>query len=388
MNRTQLKILLIAGLILGIGGYITYRKNVTSWGGGPTMGQKVFEAFPLNDVASVRIRKDSQELNIAKKDDLWIVNEKHQYPASFSEVSDFLTKFWSLKATEVMELGPTQLGRLSLLPPGSTNTPAGGTGTLIEFKNKNSELISSVLLGKEHSAPSHRPTGGGGGFSEARYMMVGDKVGRVLLVKELFHSAEPDASRWIDKTFFRVEKIKQLGVTSPSGASKSWKLTRESETDEWKLDGIKKGEQVDASKLSEPVNALSAPSFEDIVPPSEKPEDHGLKTPTKVVAETFDGLIYHLHIGEKKNEDQHFVKMTIEGALPSERVVPKDEKPEEKESRDKEFKQRKEELEKRLAWEKRLEGWTYRVPRYVFTSLLKERKEFLKQPEPKSASKK
>jgi hypothetical protein len=73
-----------------------------------------------------------------------------------------------------------------------------------------------------------------------------------------------------------------------------------------------------------------------------------------------------------------------------ERTPGKDEKPEDKEKLDKEFKEQQKKLEEKLAQEKGLAKWTYLVSSWTVDSLLKDRaqllvdkKEELKQEEPK-----
>src|SRR5439155_21869465 len=67
----------------------------------------------------------------------------------------------------------------------------------------------------------------------------------------------------------------------------------------------------------------------------------------------------------------------------------KDEKPEDKEKLDKEFKDRLAKLEEKLKQEKGFEQWTYLVSKWTVDPLLKERKDLLaeKKEEPKKDEK-
>jgi hypothetical protein len=63
--------------------------------------------------------------------------------------------------------------------------------------------------------------------------------------------------------------------------------------------------------------------------------------------------------------------------LPKERTPGKDEKPEDKDKLDKEFKDKLSKLEEKLKLEKTCEKWTYLVDKYTVDALLKERKDLL-----------
>jgi len=75
--------------------------------------------------------------------------------------------------------------------------------------------------------------------------------------------------------------------------------------------------------------------------------------------------------------------------LPKERTPGKDEKPEEKEKLDKEFKEQQAKLAEKLKQEKNFEKWTYLVSTWTLEPLLKDRSQLLveKKPEPKPGEK-
>ena len=86
------------------------------------------------------------ELDLVRKDNLWRVKQRNDYPANFSEISGFLLKAADLKAVQTEEIGPSQLGRYKLLPPG----PATNTAVLVELRDQGGKVIKSLLLGKTH----------------------------------------------------------------------------------------------------------------------------------------------------------------------------------------------------------------------------------------------
>src|ERR1017187_1921280 len=129
MNRKQLIVLIVLLVVLGIVGLKLYQSNQTSWQGGARQGTplKLLGDLPVNDVAAIVIKGGTNQLDLVKKDGLWRVKERNDYPANFSEISGFLLKAADLKAAQTEEIGPSQLGRYKLLPPGPISSDRKST---------------------------------------------------------------------------------------------------------------------------------------------------------------------------------------------------------------------------------------------------------------------
>jgi hypothetical protein len=196
----------------------------------------------------------------------------------------------------------------------------------------------------------------------------------VAVISEPFSSIEPKPEQWLNKDFFKVEKLKSVSTTFPV-ATNSWKITRETESGEWKLADSKSGEQLDSSKASGPGNAFSSPSFNDVAV-NVRPEDLGLDKATVVTLDTFDNFTYTLKVGQKTN-DNYPLTLTLAAQFPKERTPGKDEKPEDKDKLDKEFKEKQTKLQDKLSQEKGFEKWTYLVSSWTVDPVLKQRHELL-----------
>ena len=371
MNRKQFVILIVVGLAIGALGFYLANKRKESYTASTFQeGAKVIKDFPINDVAHLRIKQGTNEVNLVRAE-TWGVKERWGYPASFTEISEFLRKVWELKPVQDVEVGPSQFARLEL------NTDGGATnnGTLVEFKDAKAANLKSLVLGKKYMKDA--PAGGmgmGGGFPAGRYVMV-PETKKVWLVNESFSNIDIQPEQWIDKDFFKVEKIKSISVTSPNPTN-TWSLSRETETGEWKMADLKEGENFDTTKASVLNHALSSPNFNDVASPEAKPEEIGLKEPTVAKLQTFDGLNYTVTIGSNTNEENLYLKMDVAGELPKERTPGKDEKPEDKEKLDKEFKDKNDKLQEKLKKEEQFEKWTYIVSKYTVDALLKPRTDF------------
>jgi Domain of unknown function (DUF4340) len=387
MNRKQLILLLVIVVALGAAGWWLYQGSQSAWKGG-TQGtaNKVLGDLPVNDVAQIVIKSGTNELDLVKKDNLWRVKQRDDYPANYSEISGFLLKAADLKAVQTEEVGPSLLGRYKLLPPGT----APNAATLVQFNDQNGKPIKTLLLGKTHMRKSEgRPSpmgdvGDSEGFPDGRYIMVGTSAKTVSVISDPLSNMEPKPEQWLNKDFFKVEKIRSIAVAYPA-ATNSWKVTRDSETaNDWKLSDPKPGEKLDSSKASSFSYALSSPSFNDVLPLDTKPDQVGLDKPTLLTLDTFDNFTYNLKVGQKTN-DNFPVTLTVTADIPKARTPGKDEKPEDKTRLDKEFKDKQQKLEDRLAQDKTYEKRIYLVSSWSVDSLLKDRSQLMeeKKEEPK-----
>ena len=374
MNRNQFIILLVLVAVLGGAGLVLYNKENKSWtGGGQTAGQKLFRDFQVNDVAHIVIKQANQELNLAKKDDLWRVRERSDYPANFSEISGFLLKLRDLKIVQSEKVGSSQLPRLELAAGPGTNS-----ATVLELRDGSEKVIHSLLLGKKHTRKSNRPSPmgdlGDEGWPDGRYVMLGSSSDSVALISEPLANIEPKPDPWLNKDFFKVDKVRSVAVTF-ANATNSWKLDRETESGEWKLADAKPEEKLDSAKASGVSNPLASPSFVDVMIGA-SPEQTGLDKPTLIALETFDNFSYAVKVGAKTN-DNYPLTLTVVTTLTKERPPGKDGKAEDKEKLDKEFTEKQKKLEEKLAQEKAFEKWTYLVSGWTVDSLLKERSQLL-----------
>ncbi len=367
MNKKQLTLLIVVGAIVGVLGWVTWtNSNKAYTDSSRTLGAKFLPNFPLNDVEQIVIKQGAASTALAKKDDVWVVKDRGDHPANFDTISEVLRKFWELKVAKPVKTGPSRLPMLELVAPDK------GPGTLVEFKDKSGKVINSVLLGaKSMKQGGGDPQFGGGGFPDGRYVMLGSDVQTVALVAEAFSNVEAKPEDWLDKKeWFKVEKLKSVSVTAASPTN-SWKLSRESETGDWKLADAKAGEVLDNAKSGSATSALSYPSFNDVTT-----NVAGMDEPIVARIETFDGFLYTARIGKAEGEN-HYFQIAAEAQFPKERTPGKDEKPEDKEKLDKEFAENTKKLQDKLKAVKAHEKWTYLVSKWTVDAFLKERKDLI-----------
>lgn len=372
MNRKQFIILLVFVAVIGAAGWIVHQRGNQSWqNAGAAIGQKLLPDLPINDIAEITIQSGTNTLDLAKRNKLWRVRERDNYPANFSQISDLLVKLADLKIVQTEDVGPSQLGRLDLLPPGAETNSA----TRVEFKDQSGKTLDTLLLGKNHmhrSAGNSQLSGmGDEGWPDGRYVMAGAGAKTVDVISDPLENVQPQPVQWLDKTFLTIEKPRMIAVQFPE-ATNSWKLTRASETNDWELADAKPGEKLDPSKISSVTSPFSSASFTDVAPL--KPGNATNSTLLKV--DTFDGFSYVAKIGSKQDDD-YPVSFSVSANLPAERVAAKDEKAEDKTKVDKEFNDQQTQLKEKLAREEQCTNWIYQVPSYTIDQLLKTRSQLL-----------
>jgi hypothetical protein len=88
------------------------------------------------------------------------------------------------------------------------------SGTLVEFKDAKDATVKSVILGKKQMKESQGGClAGVGRIPGWRYILVPENPPHVWLVNETFASIETKPEQWLNKDFFKVEKVKSVSVT-------------------------------------------------------------------------------------------------------------------------------------------------------------------------------
>ena len=227
-------------LLIGVGALVAAwlnlsKTNQAEWGGSSREGSKVLE-FPINNVAQIAIKVSGAELNLVRKNEMWTVQERADYPANFEEVSRLLRKLWDLKAVQEVKVGESQMARLRLLEPGNGEDP----GTLLQLRGADGKEIRSLLLGKVHLRKAEDGAqgfaGAPSGIPVGRYVKAGGGT-RVCLVGDTLQEVNTRAEPWLAREFLSVDGPKSITVSGP----RKWSVSRENPTAEWQLGEAKPG---------------------------------------------------------------------------------------------------------------------------------------------------
>ena len=367
MTRKQLLILVIALVVLAAGGAWLKQRQGSAWKATDTrIGQKLLAGIKLEDVVEFALRSAAGGLTMVRRGGIWTIEERGNFPADEERVRELLLKLVELKIVQAEPVAQAQRARLNLLAPVAGAEP--GTATSLKLKDGKGTAIASLLLGKKVTTQTAAPgPSADQGTPTGRYVMQEKDTGIVVLVTDPLETADPKPEAWLSKNLIRAERIKSVTATGPDG-KKRFTLSRESESEDWKLAG---GAKPDLQKAQDAAGALQAMTLKDVVTDSGAAAE-GLARPVIVTADTFDGLNYTLRIGGNAQENRVFIALSVSGDPATERKTKKGETAEEKSKQDKTFGENRSRLLKKLEWEKKLARWTYLVSKSDVEPLLRE----------------
>src|SRR5574338_2326 len=367
-------ILILLGLVVIVGavGLFLYKGRQSEWTqSAAPAGKKVLD-FPINDVARVVIRGKDGQINLAKKHDLWVVEEKADYPANFERTSRLLRELWELHPVQEVKVGQSQLSRLELVEPGQGDKP----GTVVELKDKDGKTLTKLIAGKQNMRMSEGPRQFP--VSMGRYVLA-PQNGRVALINQTLDvDAKPES--WAKRDFVKIENPSTITLSGQT-AERHWILTRPDAKADWKLADARPNEELDKQSTASLPAILAALTFADVLPPDAKQEEHGLDKPDVLTIQTFDGFTYALKIG-KAESNNYPVAVSVTANLIKERTPGPEEKPEDKARNDQEFEKKLKELEQKAASEKQLENRIYLVSKFSLDPFLKDRMALLAKATP------
>lgn len=377
----QLRNLFIAALlILGIG-YFVWNSKEGSYKG--TSKEKLAEVLPelqLDKATKIQIAAPDGTVTLEKKDTKWTVADRGNYPADFEKVGKLARAIDELKALSTEEVGPSQRGRIQLLPP--TDTDKEGAGTDVVFFDQSGKELDRLRIGKSAQAPgqsSASPMNFSASDQGGKFVMrVSDEA--IFMVSDSLSQAEADPSGWLNKSdFYKVSKPAAISVTSDD-EEVNWSISRATENDPWKLGDLGEDEKMSTSAVNVLNNYMSFPSFTDIS------TDTSLMENARIIkVTTFDGFAYNFQVGAKTDDGKYPMTISVEGNFPTTRTPEEGESDEDRKSRDEEFaaelKSRQEKLQKEAA----LKGSIFLVNTWTVDNALKKRSEFLESEEDESA---
>lgn len=373
MNRKQLIILLALVAVLGGASLVLMnRSQENSSYADSKMGQKLLQKIDINEVSQIHMVGDG-ELTLHKKDGIWSVKQRGDYPANFTEISGFLLKLADLKITQSEPVEPSQLGELALVEPKPGEKTDPKTASMIELIDSKGKVMTSVLLGLKHTRKTTR-YGSEVESPDGRYVLLKSDPKTALLISDPLGNSDPKPEYWLVKDFAKIQKPKSIEFTALESTN-SWKLEAATTTNKLSMLNVQTNEVPDPGKISSIGATLGGLSFIDVATNS---TETGLDKPQVVKVDTFDNFHYVLKVGKKNKENYYYLTVAVSADLPKERVAGKSEKPEEKTKLDKEFSDNLKKLAEKLAQEKKLEKWVYLVSSYSIDPVVRGRAQLMK----------
>lgn len=398
MNKRQVTILWTVAIVLAAAiAFVKFgREKDTKSSTNRTAGQTLIESFPADQVASIDIKGATGAVNLVQKDGKWTVPARDGFPAKTSGpggINELLRTIGELKVAQGMQAGPSFAPRFGM---DENSKDAKEHGIVVTFKDASGKDLTKVTVGKniESASASASPFGGG---ATGRFVRNHADESGFYAVSELFASLGDDTSKWLLDDFIRLEKIQSVSVTQPGKADIAWKITRDNEEADFKIDGAAAGEAIEPATATAFKSLLSFARFEDVVPAAEVEKDSIADQKRVATVTTFEGFNYTITFTPSKPSEKpaavdptdpnpaptetYLVKVSVNAEIPKERKKEEGEKPEDAKTKDEAFATRSKELTEKLATEKALEAFTFRVAKASFENLAKDRPTLSKKPE-------
>jgi len=261
-----------------------------------TLGRTLFKDLKAADIATVRIIEPKATLTLQRKDERWVIAERADFPADTGKVREFVLKVIGLKIGQSEPLGEKDRARLNL----------DASGTRVEFKAADGKDLGAFTVGRKYfKREVENPAKA---IPDGRFVSLPGEGGTAYLVGDPLSQAAAASAEWIDRTAFKVEKVKTLEVRYPAGGG--YRIERAADNADWKLAGAKPGEKLDVSRANAASYTLQLLELADVAP--KDVADTGLDKPILVDATTLDGLSYAIKVGKLAGEN-HYVSFTPHG---------------------------------------------------------------------------
>ena len=351
MNRRFAGVLLVLLAVLG-GAALLYHHQERSRrpANVGTLGQTLLKDLKVADVAAIRIAEPKATLTLERKEQLWTIAERGGFPADPAKVREFLISAIGLKVGQSEPIGEKDRARLNL----------DASGTQVEFLGADGKPLARLTAGKKYfKREVENPEKARG---DGRFVVVSADAQTVYLISDPLGQASAKSADWIDRSSFKVEKVKSLEVRYPDG--EGWRIERSGDNADWRLAGARPGEKLEVTRANAASYSLNLLELADVAPKDTK--DTGLDKPTVIDASTLDGLAYHIKVGKPAGENL-YVSFTSSGTP----------KADEKDA------ERAKALQERLPREKLLSQYVLLIPKQKLEDTLKKRSELLEKKDDK-----
>ncbi|MGQ0544988.1 MAG: DUF4340 domain-containing protein [Betaproteobacteria bacterium] len=297
MNARVAAILVLLLAVLGGGALLYYQEER---GRRPqnidTLGRPLFKELRVADVAAIRIVEPKGELTVQRRDEGWSIAERGGFPADLARVREFVLKLAALKVGQSEPIGEKDRARLNL----------DASGTRVELGNAEGKPLAQLTVGKrywkrEPDNPERTPADG-------RFVGLPAEPGQAYLVSDALTQASTRSADWIDRSSFKVEKVKALAVRYPDGSG--YRIERAGDNADWRMDGLPPGTKVDTGRANAASYSLSLLELADVAP--KDAADTGLDKPILVDATTLAGRAYAIKVGRLEG-DNHYVSFQATG---------------------------------------------------------------------------
>lgn len=305
MNARVAAILVVLLVVLGGAALLYYQEERARRPANvETLGQTLLKDLKAADIAAIRIAEPGSTLTLQRKESGWTLAEREGFPADLGKVHEFVVKAIGLKVGQSEPIGEKDRARLEL----------DASGTQVEFLASDAKSIGKLAVGKKYfrkevDNPDQAPADG-------RFVALPDDPKMAYLVSDPLAQATTRSADWIDRSSFKVEKVKTLELRYPGGGG--WRVERSGDNADWKLEGARPGEKLDIPKVNAASYSLSLLELADVAPKGAP--DTGLDKPTLINATTLEGVSYEIKVGGMQG-DNYYVSFRSSSEQPRDKLL-------------------------------------------------------------------
>lgn len=262
----------------------------------------------LDAVAVLEAQTDTGTVTVRRDGEVWRVVERDGFPADPERVRATARGLAALQVVEAKTASAERLARLELDEPGAE----GAKSRRITLKDEAGAVLASAILGKSR----YDVYGGGRG---GLYVRRADETQTWLAAGEV--DLPGDAMGWLDTVVVDLPEDEIRGVTLRAGSADPIVISRPSrEVAEFALDRVPEGRTADAEGLGRVAATLSSLTMQDVKPASAK------AVPADAPAarfETWDGRIVTLRLLVQGEGDaaEHWAALSVEAPAPAPAVA-------------------------------------------------------------------
>lgn len=274
MQKRLLSLLLITVAVLGIGLILSQRQQPAGEPQAQTGALVPGLSAALNDVDSLRISKAGNELvaELKRVDQRWVVANRHDYPADFGKIREYLIKLSESKLREAKTSKPENHKRLGV----EDTAAADATGLAVEFGGLKEAARLTIGIAS-------------GGGSPGTFVRRGEDPQAWLVSGDVIPDKE--GANWLDKNILDLPSAEVFAVAVTAPDKSVLKLDKaDPGAFNYSVHNIPKGRALSSESAGNAIaGALASLSLEDVRPAAEAQPDAASTWSASFVG--YDGLV-------------------------------------------------------------------------------------------------
>ncbi len=288
-------ILLTSAIILSIISLaILFTHNTFLFSYNSRIGKPILENFTESDIRAIKIIKPSgRSINLIKNSDgQWSVGNYYNYPSDKEKMNNFLQELSSLKAIQVVNIEPSHIRTLKLLPPSDKDKDSG---TEIRIIGPEQKVIYSFITGlrRMDNIGTRKITRG-------RYILKSNSK-LPLLTEDSLAETKYSAKDFLSSNFVSIKNIKKVQLIKGNDYI-IWTFAKKDKNSEFELSDKKKEDpDINIDAVNSIASSLESLKFDAVANPSASLASTGLDRPYVLNVDTFDGKSYTIDIGSQFN---------------------------------------------------------------------------------------